>query len=91
MLPIDVTFDTGEETKGGRKRKKASLKTKYKAIHHGIPNKLKSNELFSRQQKKRQMGKKSILYTELFRVSECGKYLSVFSARFWVKLTSINK
>ena len=26
MLPIDVTFDTGEETKGGRKRKKTSLK-----------------------------------------------------------------
>ena len=26
MLPIDVTFDTGEETKGERKRKKTSLK-----------------------------------------------------------------
>ena len=26
MLPIDVTFDTGEETRGGRKRKKTSLK-----------------------------------------------------------------
>ena len=26
MLPIDITLDTGEETKGGRKRKKTSLK-----------------------------------------------------------------
>ena len=26
MLPIDVTFDTGEETERGRKRKKKSLK-----------------------------------------------------------------
>ena len=25
MLPIDVTFDTGEETERGRKRKKTSL------------------------------------------------------------------
>ena len=26
MLPIDVTFDTGEETNGGRKRKKNLVK-----------------------------------------------------------------
>ena len=26
MLPIDVIFDTGEETKGGRKRKKNIVK-----------------------------------------------------------------